>query len=393
MEIKQAFALALKSLSSSKMRSFLTMLGIVIGVAAVIIIVSLVNGLTSEVVSSFESIGATTISVNIRGRGGNRSVDIDDMQQLVEDNAKYLDAMTPTITIAGATAKNGNSNINPTNCVGVNEFYDGIKSLTVEQGRGLSYMDCNARLKNCVVGTYIAKELFGTTNVVGESIKINGVNFQIIGVYEETSGGDEGTGDDLIVLPYTVAQKLAYNFTISTYTFNAVSKDLADEAEEIVNKYLLGIFSSSNYYTITNMSSMIEEINSITNMMSIVMAGIAGVSLLVGGIGIMNIMLVSVTERTREIGIRKSLGASPWDIMSQFVVEAITTSCIGGLIGIAFGIAGSFMSPMFGIEKTVISIPAILISFTVSALIGIGFGYMPAKKAAKMNPIDALRYD
>lgn len=393
MGIKQAFTLALKSLSASKMRSFLTMLGIVIGVAAVIIIVSLVNGLTNEVVSSFESIGATTINVNIRGRGGNRSVDIDDMQKLVEDNSEVLDSMTPTITIAGSTAKNGNTNINPTNCVGVNEFYDRIKDLTVEQGRGLSYMDCESRLKNCVVGTYVAKELFGNTNVVGESLKINGVNFQIVGVYEETSDSEEGTGDDLIVLPYTVAQKLAYNFTISTYTFNAVSKDLADEAEGVVNKYLLGIFSSSDYFTITNMSSIIEEINKITNMMSIVMAGIAGVSLLVGGIGIMNIMLVSVTERTREIGIRKSLGAAPFDIMSQFVVEAITTSCIGGLIGIALGIAGSFLSPLFGIEETKISVPAILISFTVSALIGIGFGYMPAKKAARMNPIDALRYD
>ena len=393
MGIKQAFTLALKSLSASKMRSFLTMLGIVIGVAAVIIIVSLVNGLTNEVISSFESIGATTISVNIRGRGGNRSVDIDDMQKLVEDNPEYLDSMTPNITIAGSTAKNGNTNINPTNCVGVNEYYDRIKDLTVEQGRGLSYMDCEGRLKNCVVGTYIAKELYGNTNVVGEDIKINGVNFKIVGVYEEKSDGKEGTGDDLIVLPYTVAQKLAYNFTISTYTFNAVSKDVAQEAEGVVNKYLLGIFASTDYFTIINMSSVIAEIDKITNMMSIVMAGIAGVSLLVGGIGIMNIMLVSVTERTREIGIRKSLGASPWDIMSQFVVEAITTSCIGGLIGIAFGIAGSFLSPLFGIEETKISIPAILIAFSVSALIGIGFGYMPAKKAARMNPIDALRYD
>ncbi len=393
MGIKQAFALALKSLGASKMRSLLTMLGIVIGVAAVIIIVSLVDGMTNQVISSFESIGATTLNVSIRGRGGNRSVDIDDMQKLVEDNSEYLDAMTPNITISGATAKNGNTNVNPTNCVGVNEYYDHIKDLTVEQGRGLSYMDCEARLKNCVVGTYIAKELYGNTNVVGEKIKINGVDFHIVGVYEESADGKERTGDDLIVLPYTVAQKLAYNFTISTYIFNAVSKDVATQAEGVVNQYLLKVFSSTDYFTITNMSSIIEEINKITNMMSIVMAGIAGVSLLVGGIGIMNIMLVSVTERTREIGIRKSLGASPWDIMSQFVVEAITTSCIGGLIGIACGIVGSFLSPLFGIDEPSISIPAILIAFTVSALIGVGFGYLPAKKAARMNPIDALRYD
>ncbi|MBQ7900933.1 MAG: ABC transporter permease [Clostridia bacterium] len=392
MNIKQAFTLALKSLLSSKMRSFLTMLGIIIGVAAVIVIVSIVNGMTQDVLNEFENMGATTITVSIRGRGGNRNVSIDDMQNLVDDNPEYLESMTPNITVPGATAKNGNTNVDVSNCVGVNENYVHIKGLTVEQGRGIEYMDCEARLRNCVIGTYIANELFGYTEVVGQEIKINGQAYQIVGVLEETADSEETSADDVIIVPYTMASRLSTSFTRGSYTFNATSKEVSDKAQEFIDEYLLGVFSNTNAYTVSNMASMIETINDLTNTMSLVLAGVAGVSLLVGGIGIMNIMLVSVTERTREIGIRKSLGATPWDIMSQFVVEAITTSCLGGIIGILLGIAGSYAAALFDMTA-VLSVPAMLLSFSVSAVIGIAFGYFPAKKAAGLNPIDALRYD
>lgn len=393
MNIKQAFSLAIKSLAGSKMRSFLTMLGIIIGVAAVIVIVSFVNGLTQTVLNEFENLGATTITVSIRGRGGNRSVSIDDMQNLVDDNPEYLDAMTPNISVMNATAKNGSNNVNITTLVGANENYVPIKGRTVEYGRNIEYMDCEGYLRNCVIGTYIAKELYGSTDVLGQSVRVNGYSFQIVGVLEETGDGAEASSDDIIIIPYTMASRVSNSFTMGSYTFNATSKEVADKAQDFIDEYLLGVFSNSNAYTVSNMANMIETINELTNTMSLVLAGVAGVSLLVGGIGIMNIMLVSVTERTREIGIRKSLGATPWDIMSQFVVEAITTSCIGGLIGILLGVAGSYIaSPLLGMEVA-ISIPAILISFTVSAFVGIAFGYFPAKKAASLNPIDALRYD
>lgn len=393
MNIKQAFSLAIKSLAGSKMRSFLTMLGIIIGVAAVIVIVSFVNGLTQTVLNEFENLGATTITVSIRGRGGNRSVSIDDMQNLVDDNPEYLDAMTPNISVMNATAKNGSSNVNITTLVGANENYVPIKGRTVEYGRNIEYMDCEGYLRNCVIGTYIANELYGSTDVLGQSVRVNGYSFQIVGVLEETGDGAEASSDDIIIIPYTMASRVSNSFTMGSYTFNATSKEVADKAQDFIDEYLLGVFSNSNAYTVSNMANMIETINELTNTMSLVLAGVAGVSLLVGGIGIMNIMLVSVTERTREIGIRKSLGATPWDIMSQFVVEAITTSCIGGLIGILLGVAGSYIaSPLLGMEVA-ISIPAILISFTVSAFVGIAFGYFPAKKAASLNPIDALRYD
>ncbi len=392
MNIKQAFGLALKSLAGSKMRSFLTMLGIIIGVAAVIVIVSIVNGMTQDVLSEFENLGATTITVSVRGRGGNRSVSIDDMQNLVDDNPQYLESMTPNIVVAGATAKNGSTNVDVSSCVGVNENYAHIKGLTIEQGRSIEYVDCEAILRNCVIGTYIANELYGTNDVVGETIKLNGYSFQIVGVLEETADSEEASADDVIIIPYTMASRVSNSFTMGSYTFNATSKEVADKAQDFIEEYLFGVFSNTNAYTVSNMASIIEVINELTDTMSLVLAGVAGVSLLVGGIGIMNIMLVSVTERTREIGIRKSLGATPWDIMSQFVVEAITTSCIGGVIGILLGIAGSYAATLFGLTA-IPSVPAMLISFTVSAFVGIAFGYFPAKKAASLNPIDALRYD
>lgn len=393
MNLKQSFTLAIKSLMSSKLRAILTMLGIIIGVAAVIVIVSLVNGVTGDLINEFEKLGATTINVNIMGRGGNRSVSIDDMQNLVDDNPKLLKSMTPVITIPGATAKNGSLNITPTTLSGVNEYYLDIKGKEILYGRNIEYADYEYRLRNCVIGTYIAKELFGTKDAVGETVKINGINFNVVGVISESGDSAEASADDIILVPHTMAQKINGGFTMGTYTFNASSKEVSSEAQALIEKYLLGVFNSENAYRVSNMSQMIDTVNDITDSMSVMLACIAAVSLLVGGIGIMNIMLVSVTERTREIGIRKALGATPWDIMSQFVVEAITTSCIGGLIGILLGIGGAYLGSLIIDVGVSVSITAIIISFTVSALIGIAFGYFPAKKASRLNPIDALRYD
>ena len=393
MSLKQAFSLALKSLSGSKLRAILTMLGIIIGVAAVIIIVSMVNGVTSDIVERFEKMGATTINVSVMGRGGNRSVSIDDMQDLVDDNPEYLESMTPSITISGATAKSGSLNVNPTTLAGVNESYISIKGREILYGRGIEFADSEYRLRNCVIGTYIAKELFGTPNALGEEVKINGINFSVVGILDETGEGKEASEDDIILVPHTMAQKITSGFSRGTYIFNAASKEVSSEAQTLIEEYLFKVFGSQNAYRVSNMSEMIDSINDMTATLSIMLAGIAAVSLLVGGIGIMNIMLVSVTERTREIGIRKSLGATPWDIMSQFVVEAVTVSCLGGVIGIILGIGGSFLAARIMDMKSVLSVGSMVISFTVSAVIGIAFGYFPAKKASRLNPIDALRYD
>lgn len=394
MSIKQSLTLAIKSLLGSKMRSFLTMLGIIIGVGAVIIIVGVINGMTQMVMDEFESMGATNIIVSIRGRGGNRSVDIDDMQNLVDENSELISGMTPSLTVSGAVVKSGSENLDTTSVKGGNENYALINNRKAEYGRDLQYLDCHDRLLNCVIGSYVANNLYGTAeNALGNEIKINGRNFTVVGVLEEKADSEESSDDDTIIIPYTIAQKLANTFSINAYTFCAANKDVAIKAQATIEGYLYKVFNDSDAYKVMNMSSLVDTINDMTGKMSLMGGCVAGVSLLVGGIGIMNIMLVSVTERTREIGIRKSLGATPWDIMSQFVVEAITTSSVGGIIGILLGIFGCFALRSVPDLNPVVSIPSIILSFTISALVGVAFGYFPAKKAAALNPIDALRHD
>ncbi len=392
MDIKQAFNLALKSLLGSKLRSFLTMLGIIIGVASVIVLVSIVQGVTNEVVDIFENMGTNLISVSIRGRGGNRTVDADQMQQLVDENPDVLGAMSPMITVSGITVKNGDTNLSSTSCTGVNEFYKDVRNSNVQSGRFLSYMDVETKQYNCVIGTYVANSLFPGEEPLNQTLKINGYTFKVIGVLEEKQNGTEGSSDDTILIPYTVAQKLARMFMVSSYNFSAAEKEMVDQAMEVIENFLLKIFSNANAYSVYNQAEMLDQVNEMTGMLTMVLVGVAGISLLVGGIGIMNIMLVSVTERTREIGIRKSLGAQPWDIMSQFVVEAMTTSAMGGILGILLGIAAAYATTFFDLNMA-ISPGAILLAFSVSVIIGVAFGYFPAKKAARMNPIEALRYD
>ena len=391
MNIKQAASLALKSIKGNKLRSFLTMLGIIIGVASVIILVSIVNGLTSNVVSIFDELGSNLIAVNISGRGSNRSVNPSDMQEIVDNNPESLMYVSPNVTLIG-TVKNDNDSLNNKSVTGVSEEFDKIRVLTVENGRFFTYMDVTNKSRVCVIGTYIQDELFDGQSALGESIKINGKKFEVIGVLEEKADSEEGSSDDVIYIPYTIAQKMSWNGRVNMYYFSATDTDHSEQAVSSIKSALYKVFQDENAYTVMAMAEVVDQINEITGMMSTALAGIAGISLLVGGIGIMNIMLVTVTERTREIGIRKSLGATPWDIMSQFVVEAITTGALGGIIGIVLGVAISFAVTLFDISSK-ISFTSVLISFSFSVIIGIVFGYFPAKKAARLNPIEALRYD
>ena len=390
MSIKQAFLLSVRSLRDSKMRSFLTMLGIVIGVSSVIILVTLINSLSVEMVNMFESIGTNLISVSLMGTdssGERPPVTPEDMQKLVDDNPEILAAMSPSIYQNGTITYENQTLM--TTCMGVSHKYSQIGNLYPASGRSISYMDVKARQKNCVIGSYIAKELFAGQDPLGKVIKINGINFRIVGLLPAQYDSREGTVDAYVYVPYnSVGNGLAFS-----YEFSAVSKDTVPLGDALIHQFLLDAYDNNedDFYLYTQ-ADMLGELNQMTGILSTVLVGIAAISLLVGGIGIMNIMLVSVTERTREIGIRKSLGATPWDIMSQFVVEAITTSSIGGLLGIVIGILLSSAVSLFGLPVA-LSMPAIFVSFGVSAGIGVAFGYFPAKKAARMNPIDALRFD
>ncbi len=390
MNFKQSFNLAIKSLAASKMRAFLTMLGIIIGVAAVIILVSLVDGFKNSMLEQFNSIGANTISVSIRSRGGTRTVNVDEMLALCDEHPDILLAATPNVTATG-TAKIGTEDLS-SSITGVGESYLDVTTSEIQQGRFLTYNDINTRQKVCIVGSYISKEFFNG-NAVDQTLKINGNTFKIVGVFEEVADSTEGSSDDKIIIPYTTVRSITQFSFVSSYTFATVDESLSPQGKTIIENFLLSIFASDSYYTVMSMAEMLDMVDTLTSQITLILVGIAGISLLVGGIGIMNIMLVSVTERTREIGIRKSLGARRFDIMSQFVVEAATTSAVGGVVGIVLGIVVSYVA---GTLLNLIIKPsylAILIAFTFSAAIGIMFGYFPANKAAKLNPIDALRHD
>jgi len=383
----------MKSIWSNKMRSFLTMLGIIIGVASVIILVSLVNAYMSYMTDSFSSMGTNQITVNMINLSS-RSVSDEEMYEFYSEQGEVFDEISPMVSISGAI-KHGNDSMTSTSITGVSEAYLSIKGWELQYGRNLQYGDMTGRHKVCVIGTYVADELYGSAeNAYGETLKINGYAFTIVGVAaQQEDEMEEGGTDDFVWMPYTRAVKMARNSNINNYVFTVSDLSQATAAKSQIESFLYERFKDEDLYTVTAMSEMLDELNSMIAMVSAGLGGIAGISLLVAGVGVMNIMLVSVTERTREIGIRKALGARKSVIMQQFVIEAAVTSSLGGIIGI---ILGSVVTSAVGKLAELSATPtpaAVLVSFGVSVGIGLLFGYMPANRAAGLNPIDALRGD
>lgn len=389
--MQQSFSLAIKSIKSNKMRSFLTMLGIIIGVASVIILVSLVNSYMSYMTESFSSLGTNQITVNVMPVA-TRQASVEDLYGFYEENTDIFDNMSPTVNING-TVKNGGDSLSSTSISGVSEEYLSIKDYDISYGRNIQYADINSRQMVCVIGTYVANELYGSAEkAYGQKIKINGNPFTVVGVCEQQENDmDEGGSDDFVWIPYSRAVKMARNANISNYTFTITDLKNSDSAVSKIEGFLYEKYQDEDLYNVTAMSEMLDELNSMIAMVSAGLGGIAGISLLVAGVGVMNIMLVSVTERTREIGIRKALGARCSVIMQQFVIEAAVTSSIGGIAGIILGcIATAVLGKLAGLNA-VPTLSAIIVSFSVSVGIGLLFGYMPAKRAAMLSPIDALR--
>lgn len=375
------------------MRSFLTMLGIIIGVASVIILVSLVNAYMSYMTESFADMGTNQITVNMINLPS-RSVSVDEMYEFYDKNTDAFDNMSPTVNVSG-TVKNGSDSMDSTTVRGVSEDYLSIKNWELEYGRNIQYADISGRQKVCVIGAYVAEELYGSSEKAYEqTIKLNGYAFKVVGITEQQDDSmDDGGNDDFVWIPYSTAIKMARNANVNNYTFTITDITKASDDTTLIEDFLYEKFKNDDLYTVTAMSEMLDSLNSMIAMVSAGLGGIAGISLLVAGVGVMNIMLVSVTERTREIGIRKALGAKRSVIMQQFIIEAAVTSSLGGVIGIILGsIATSAAGTLAGLNATPTPY-AVIISFSVSVGIGLLFGYMPASRAAKLNPIDALRSD
>ena len=399
--IVETFRQAIQNVWSNKLRTFLTMLGIIIGVMAVIVIVGLGNGMTQSMRDSFSAMGTNTLSINIWGYGS-RTVTVEDVYAIGTKNPDLIQSISPQIDFSNNTPKVGTTTYRYSTVAGVDENFTSMKNYTVAQGRGLQYMDMKDNKQVCVIGDYLNRVAYGGRGV-GQTIKLGPYKFRIVGVLNakvNNTSMQQGSDDDCIYLPYTIAMRLSNTAMASSYIAIMSDESKANEAKAVVEAYLTDLFKSDSAFYVYSASEWLEEMNNMINMVIVVLTGIASISLLVGGIGIMNIMLVSVTERTREIGIRKALGAKERVILSQFVVEAATTSALGGVLGIVLGyivsMAANHVLPMISSDIDVTVSPSfnsIAVAFGISVFIGVLFGYLPAKRAARLNPIEALRYD
>ncbi|MCF0154577.1 MAG: ABC transporter permease [Veillonella sp.] len=401
---KESFLMAWASIVANRMRSILTMLGIIIGVAAVIALVSIGNGVTKQVTDSISSLGSNLLIVmpgaprtpGVRpSASSQKSLKVADYQAIAK--LDDVDLASP-VTNGSYTVIYENQNTNTT-VSGVDLSYQEINSLSMKEGRFFTQNQIDTRERVAVLGPTAAKNLFGTDNPVGANIRVKNIPFKVIGVLASKGSSAMGADqDDIVLIPYTTAMERVEGKDYLR-TIYIAAKDGADidrlqaDIENLLRVRHNIKDPNLDDFNITNMSSVMKTMQETTGTLTLFLGAVAAISLIVGGIGIMNIMLVSVTERTREIGVRKALGATYRVIVTQFLIEAVVISLLGGLIGVIIGVAASYGIAAATKMATVISIPTILMSFGFSMAIGLVFGLYPAQKAAKLNPIDALHYE
>jgi len=401
----ESIRVSLRALRANKLRSALTMLGMIIGVSAVIAMVGIGNGATASITSQIQGLGSNLLTISSGqsnsggvkgGAGSSTTLSMTDVSKIQVGAA--VKAVAP-VSSTNAQVVMGSGNTS-TSITGTTQDYAVIKSVTLTSGRFITTEDVDSSARVAVLGPTVVTNLFGDANasVIGKVIKINNVPFQVIGVTTATGSTGFQSSDDMITAPITTVQaRLIGKKTVRSILVSASSADLMQTAQDEITAALHKAHKipagKADDFTVQNQADTLATMTGITQTLTMLLGGIAGISLLVGGIGIMNIMLVSVTERTREIGIRKAIGAKSTDILLQFLIEAVVLSVLGGGIGIALGYGGSSLAGKALKMSTSISPTSVLVAFCFSAAIGIIFGVFPARKAAAMDPIDALRYE
>ncbi|MFZ7946366.1 ABC transporter permease [Neobacillus sp. 19] len=383
----QSIKMALRSIKGNKLRAVLTMLGIIIGVASVIVLVSIAQGSTKAVTSQINQLGTNLLTINTY------STDID----LTEDKIGELNQLTGvkavSPVVSGRVYVKKERTSSQIILTGTNAAYADVRDTEVSQGRFITDLDVEYRQKIVVLGSDTAETFFGADNPVGQSIQIEGTSFKVVGVLASKGSSLGQSGDNVVIVPLSTGQRLVGSTTISTVYLQGKSEEQMDFVMNEVKLALAGMYpGKTDDYGVSNQQDVMDTMSSVNDTMTMMLGGIASISLLVGGIGIMNIMLVSVSERTKEIGIRKAIGAKRRDVLLQFLIEAIVLSALGGLVGILLGLGlGKIISSLMDMSIS-FSAPVILFSFLFSLLVGVVFGVFPANKASKLNPIQALRY-
>ena len=388
--------MAFESIRDKKIRSLLTMLGIIIGVGAVLILVSVVQGYNADLTAYYEKQGVNKVNVTLLNFDRTNTTDQSGafMEWVNENLSAYITGVTPSASTSG-TLRFG-SNINDTAVIYFgNEQWSACNNYTLDQGRDLLELDIEERSRVCVIGSYLADTLFGFQNPIGQTLSVNGTPLTVVGVFYQKDGGAEESMDDAVVVPYTLNRQMLGTDTVSEFTVKvASSTDMTTVMNQVELWCAENVNTNTGEYTVENGNDAMEAAEDETASLQVVLGGVAAIALLVGGIGIMNIMLVTVTERTREIGIKKAIGAQRQVIITQFLVESTVLSGCGGMIGILIGYLGSLIAGKLIYD--LILLPAFWMAaaaFLFSLAIGVGFGLYPAVKASGLQPVDALRAD
>ncbi len=408
MTLKDLLQETYTALSANKIRSGLTILGIVIGISSVIAMVSIGTGASKSISSSIQSLGSNLIQVTpgaqrsqgfqaSAGRGSAKTLTQGDADAIANTVANVLAVDSEVSGRYQITAKGTNTN---TSVTGVTSAYPQVRNIEVEEGSFLSDTQNESAAKVAVIGPTTRDDLFGVdaTGVVGQTIRIRGMEFKVIGITKPKGGSSFSNQDDVVYIPVKSAQRyFSGDQYLSTIAVQALSSETMSTVQEDVTNLLLERHHISDSteadFSVLNQNDILSTASSVTNTLTYLLAAVAGISLVVGGIGIMNMMLTTVTERTREIGLRKAIGARKSDIEKQFLIEAIALTLIGGTIGIVLGWLIALAVNLTGLLQTSVSLSSVLLAFGVSALIGIVFGYYPARRAASLSPIEALRYE